>query len=91
MGAFNRRLEPKQMYGIPLVSMLGIIGLLAFGLLIFMLPFFFLKILVGIGLLASVGMVVIGFWLGEEWPLRGVIFAAWRERERVTSETWTDE
>lgn len=78
------------MFGIPLVSMLGIIGLLAFGLLSFMLPLP-LNILTGIGCLVSIGMAAVGFWLGDDWPLRGVMIASWRERGRVTSETWTDE
>lgn len=88
MGAFNRRLQSKEIFGLPMVSMIGIVGVLAFGLLTLMLPWV-LKIITGALLLICAGLIVIGLWLGEDLPLRGVMWAARLERGRVTAETWT--
>jgi hypothetical protein len=89
MGAFNRRLQPKELFGVPLIVMIGIVGALACGLFTLMLPLVF-TLVTGLGFLVCVALVAVGFWLGDDLPLRGVLWAAWRERGRVTSETWTD-
>lgn len=90
MGAFNRRLAPKELFGLPLLAVAGLVVALAFGLLALLLSVVFLKLLALLLALAGLLIAVFGFWLGADLPLRAVLWAAFQERHRVTSGTWWD-
>lgn len=89
MGAYNRRLQPKELFGLPLVVVAGAIGALVCLLFTLMLPGI-LKLLAGLGLLLSLAVAGAAGWLGDSWPLRRIMLLALQERGRVTAETRTD-
>ena len=89
MGAFNRRFEAREVFGVPIVT--AVAGVIALPLVLFtlLLPAAF-KPVTAIGTLAALAAAVAGLWLGDDLPFLRVMLAARRERDRVTSETWTD-
>ncbi len=86
MGAFNKRLEPTTMFGQPLPAIIAAAAALALLVLTLMLPWA-LRILSLLGVAVCAGVIGLVYRLGEDLPLRGVMWAARRERNRVTTET----
>lgn len=89
MSAFNRRLQPKEMFGMPLAAVLGMVGALIFGVLSMLLPTFLLLITLPL-LVVCVVITVASFWVGDELPFLPVMLASRRERHATTREVWSD-
>jgi len=89
MPAFNSRMKPKKIGHMPLYSVLGLLGMLIAGVLFIVLPFPFNLVML---LLFGGCFFVTGFcfWVGDEIPFVPIKIANKREKNRVTSETWTD-
>lgn len=85
MPAFNRRFEIKRIGGMPLPAAVALISSVVFGVLTMILPLL-LKIVCGVLFIASLILAIFVFYMGENFPLRAVIFAAKREANHVTSE-----
>lgn len=90
MSAFNRRLQPKEIFGIPMIAALGITVALIFFVLSLLLPFalkfFTVPIFLG-GLIVSAA----AFYWGDELQFLNVMrLGRFVENNRVTSETRTD-
>lgn len=85
MSAFNRRFDLKRIGGMPLPAAVALIGSVVFGILTLMLPLL-LKLVFGTLFIVSIGFAVFVFFLGDNFPLRAIIFAAKREANHVTSE-----
>ncbi len=90
MGAFNGRFQTKSLWGLPLWSMAGIFGLLISIFLSLILPYPFRVLTMVLAGLCFV-LVGLGFWFGEDLSFIPVMWAAKKEANRVTSETWTEE
>lgn len=90
MSAFNRRLQPKEMFGMPLTAVLGLVGALIFGVLALLLPALSLLLTIPL-LLLCVGITVASFWLGDELPFLPVMLASRRERHATTREVWSEQ
>lgn len=69
----------------PLPAAVSLIGAVVFGILTMMLPLL-LKIICGLLFIVSIGFAVFVFYMGENFPLRAVIFASKREANQVSSE-----
>jgi hypothetical protein len=89
MGAFNRRFQPKEMFGLPLAAMLGMVGALVFGVLALSLPYFFLIFTLPLMTLC-IFTTVASFWLGDELPFVPLMLASRRERRASTRDVWSD-
>ena len=90
MGAFNRRLQPKEFGGMPLVAVLGLLGVLIFGVLSLLLPAVLLLLTLPLFFMC-VGVAVASFWLGDEVMFLPVMRASRRERHATTREVWSDQ
>jgi hypothetical protein len=91
MSAFNRRLQPKEIFGMPFLAAVGGVFFLVFGVLALLLPLA-LKILTVPLAIGGAVMAVIAIFFGDDLPFLPLM---WRgrflEAKRVTSETWTRE
>ena len=90
MPAFNRRLQPKEIWGFPLIAVLGFAVALMFGVLSLMIPLIFKFFTVPLAL-SGVLTAVVAQFMGDELQFLnvrrlGIIV----ENNRVTSETRTD-
>ncbi len=90
MPAFNSRLKPKKIGHVPLYSALGAVGMLITGVTAMILPFP-IKAVVILLFLSCLFVTVFCFRIGDELPFLAVKWASRREKNRVTSETWTDQ
>lgn len=90
MSAFNRRLQPKEIGGMPLYAVLGLLGALIFGVVSLLLPTFFLLITLPL-FLGCLGIAVASFWIGDELPFLPVMLASRRERHATTREVWSEQ
>lgn len=91
MPAFNARLKPKEIFGMPLVAALGMGVALIFGVLSMLLPwmgkFITLPLMAG-GLVFA----ALAFFLGDELQWLSVIrLGRFVENKRVTSELFKEE
>ena len=89
MPAFNCRLQPKEIFGIPLVAALGLSVALIFFVLSLLLPLVLKLFTIP---LALDGAVVAGaaFWMGDDLQFLNVMrLGRFVENNRVTSETRT--
>ncbi len=89
MPAFNSRLKPKKIGHMPLYSVIGMLGMLITGVLSIVLPMLF-KLVMIVLFGACFFMAGFCFWVGDEIPFIPIKLANKREKNRVTSETWTD-
>ena len=87
-GPYGNSYPLEEFYGKNLVFIAGGIAL-PLVLFTLLLPAAF-KPVTAIGTLAALAAAVAGLWLGDDLPFLRVMLAARRERDRVTSETWTD-
>ena len=91
MRAFNRRLQGKEIFGLPVVGAIGLVATLIFAVFSLLLPFSLKLIVVPLAILSGV-IAFLGFYLGEDLPFLPVmILGRYVERRRVTSETGTKE
>lgn len=88
MHAFNQRFAPKDFGGIPLPAAIASLIALSCGVLSLMLPLL-LKVLALMACVVASGVAIYCIRLGDDWPFRAVMTLARRERDCVTSETWT--
>jgi hypothetical protein len=89
MGAFNRRLEPKELNGMPLEGVIALVLSLVFCSLTLVAPGM-AKIIPGILLIGSLLSAVVAFAFRAQLPFLYVIFLGRIvEPHRVTSETRT--
>ena len=89
MGAFNRRLEPKEINGMPLEGVIALVMALIFGSLTLVAPGV-TKIIPGLLFAGSLIFAVIAFAFRTQLPFLFVIFQGrFVEPRRVTSETRT--
>ncbi|MHB8346900.1 MAG: hypothetical protein ACYDHM_06835 [Acidiferrobacterales bacterium] len=89
MSAFNRRYEPREIFGVPLITAIAAVAALPLILFTLLLPPL-LKPLTAVATLIALALAAAGLWLGDERPFLAVMLAARRERDRVTGETRTD-
>lgn len=90
MSAFNARLRPKEMFGVPLFTVGCVTLAIPCGAMALLLPLswlsgVFLALAVVLVLLALIFLV-----LGAERVFLTVRLCAWREARSVTVETWTE-
>ncbi len=90
MSAFNRRYEPRELFGVPVITAVAVVAALPLLLCTLLLPEA-VRPVTGMLMLAALAVAGAGLWLGDELPFMTLMFAACRERGRVTSETWTDD
>ncbi|MHB8454005.1 MAG: hypothetical protein ACYDDO_04750 [Acidiferrobacterales bacterium] len=89
MGAFNRRFEAREVFGVPIVTAVAAVIALPLVLFTLLLPLA-LKPFTALGAASALVLAAAGLALGDDWPFVRVMLAARCERNRVTSETWTD-
>lgn len=85
MPAFNARLRPKEIFGMPLIAALGLGLALIFGVLSLMLPAVALLLTLPAAL-AGLLFAAAGFFWGEELPWLPVMRLSRVENNRITSE-----
>lgn len=87
MRAFNHRLQGKEIFGMPVVGAIGLVGFLIFGVFSLLLPFGFKLVTIPLALVAGV-VSFLGFYFGDDLPFLTVMLRGrFHERRRVTSET----
>ena len=89
MTAFNQRLRPKRVFGLPIYTLLLLVLSLPFLVLGIIVQVIFLKILLcfAAGICALGGIVF--FVLGDDLPFLYAMVLSNRENNNVTAETWT--
>jgi len=90
MSAFNKRLQPKEIFGVPMWAAIACLIALIFGVLSLIIPFIVKLVTIPVAVGALL-VAAVAFWFGEDIPfvplmLRGRFY----EVKRVTSETRTD-
>ncbi len=86
MPAYNARLRPKELFGLPLWGVVCGIGALSAGFMALVLPWVLVKVLMAVvGALFFAVMVAL-FALGEDVAFMPVRFMAARERQRRPAE-----
>lgn len=85
MPAFNARLKPKEVFGMPMMAAFGLVVALICGVLSLMLPWVLKLFTVPLALAGGVAAGV-AFWQGDELPWLGVKRLSAIENNRVTSE-----
>lgn len=91
MSAFNRRLQPKEVFGIPLIAALGLTVALVFFVLSLLLPLV-LKLFTIPLALAGALVAVAAFYMGDDLQFLNVIrLGKIVENNRVSSETRTND
>jgi hypothetical protein len=91
MPAFNARLKPKEIFGMPMIAALGLGVALIFGVLSLLLPLFlkFFTIPLACG---GVGAAAFAFYFGDELQWLDVMrLGRFVENNRVTSEIYEEE
>ncbi|ALP54961.1 hypothetical protein Tel_17040 (plasmid) [Candidatus Tenderia electrophaga] len=86
MPAFNARLRPKELFGLPLQGVISGLVALASGFLALTFPLLPVKILLGLVALLAFGAMIVLFALGEELAFLRVRWLAKRERHAITYE-----
>ena len=86
MPAYNARLRPKELFGLPLWGVVCALVTLVFGFMALIIPVLVVKII--LGLFAAVALVVmfVLFALGEDVAFMRVRWLAKREAQGVTYE-----
>lgn len=90
MPAFNARLNPKELFGMPMLGVLGALVALVFGVLSMMLP---LPLNLFAGVVALAGLVFSGlvFVMGDDMQWLDVMLSARTEGKCITSEIIKEE
>ena len=89
MSAFNRRYEPRELFGVPVITAVAAIAILPLILFTLLLPAAF-RPFTALGAVSALAVATAGLWLGDDRPFLRVMLTARCERGRVTSETRTD-
>lgn len=91
MSAFNARLKPKEIFGMPMVAAIGLGVALIFGVLSLLLPLA-LKLFSIPLMVAGLAFAGLAFFLGDElqW-LRVIWLGRIVENKRITSELFKEE
>jgi len=89
MSAYNARLQPKEIFGLPLYAVGAVTVLLPMIALAVLVPVFLLKLLFGMLALASLVAAVFFLVVGNELPFLRLVWLARHEDRSVTAETWT--
>ena len=90
MPAFNRRLQPKEVFGIPLVAALGLTVALIGFVLSLLVPLVIKLFTIPITLVGAV-VAAAAFFMGDDLQFLNIIrLGRFVEKNRVTSETRTD-
>ena len=89
MRAFNRRLQGKEIFGMPVAGAIGLVATLIFVVFSLLMPlalkFFTIPLALASGL-----VTFLGFYLGDDLPFLPVmILGRFTERRRITSESGT--
>ena len=82
--------KAKKIGHVPLYSAMGAVGMLITGVTAIISPFP-IKAVVILLFAACFFVTVFCYIVGDELPFLAVKWASWGERNRITSETWTDE
>lgn len=91
MSAFNRRLQPKEVFGIPLIAALGLTVALVFFVLSLLLPLVIKLFTIPLAL-AGLSVAVAAFYMGDDLQFLNVIrLGKIVENNRVSSETRTND
>ncbi len=90
MPAFNNRYKPKKIGHVPVYSFVGFLGMLVTGPLALILPEI-IKVFPIVVFSVCLFVVVFYIRVGDELPFLAIKRASKQERNRVTSESWTDE
>ncbi len=91
MPAFNARLRPKELFGLPLWGVISGLVALACGFMAMVFPVMVIKVLMGlIAIVAFVAMVIM-FALGEELVFLRVRLLSKKEDRDVTYEVGCDQ
>lgn len=85
MPAFNARLKPKEVYGLPMMAAIGLAVALICGVLSLMVPWVLKVITLPAALVGGLAAGV-AFWQGDEIQWLGVKRLSAIENNRVTSE-----
>jgi len=86
MSAYNRRFQPKEIFGVSLYAALGGGAALVFGVFSLLLPLA-LKLITVPVTLAALSVAAVAVWLGDDLPLAALIWRGKRvEPGRVTAE-----
>jgi hypothetical protein len=90
MSAFNRRLQPKEVFGLPLIAALGVTLALICFVLSLLVPLVLKFITIPLAL-AGVIVAGIAFYMGDDLQFLNIIrLGRFVEKNCVTSETRTD-
>ncbi len=87
MNAYNRRFEPRRLFGMPLVTAAASAAASAAGALSWMTSGDVRLLFVTITL-AAVAVALAALWLGDDLPLLPVLLLDVRERGLVVHEAW---
>lgn len=90
MSAFNARLKPKEIFGLPIYAVFCVTVLLPSVALAVLVPFTVLKIVFGILGVISLFGAIIFLLLGSEITFFRLRLMSRSEMNCVTSETWTE-
>lgn len=91
MPAFNSRLKPKEMFGMPIAAAIGLGLALIFGVLSLMLPWV-LKVITLPLMLGGFFIAGLAFFMGDELQWFGVMYQGkFIENNRITSEITEEE
>jgi hypothetical protein len=86
MPAFNARLKPKEIFGMPFAAAIGLAVALIFFVLTLMLPLILKFVTVPV-MLAGLAVAATAFYLGDELQWFGVMrLGRFVENRRITSE-----
>ena len=89
MTAFNGRLRPKRVFGIPVYALLLLMMALPLSILALLVDVVLLSILLFSLSVLSLLFAIFFFVLGDDAPFFHVFVLAKKENNNVTCETWT--
>jgi hypothetical protein len=89
MYAFNRRLQGKEIFGMPVVGAVGLLATLIFAVFSLLMPWGLKLFTIPLAVIGGL-VAFLGFYLGEDLPFLPVmILGRITERRRITSESGT--
>lgn len=91
MSAFNARLRPKEVFGIPLYAVGSVLLFLPAAALTVLVSIPLIKLVCGALALLALGAAVFFLVVGSDLPFLRVMLQAHREDRCVTAETWTSD
>ena len=89
MRAFNRRLQGKEIFGMPVVGAIGLVASLIFVVFSLLMPWALKLFTIPLALISGL-VTFLGFYFGDDLPFLPVmILGRFTERRRITSESGT--